>query len=212
MKLEDAGYVLAVAAAYDNRPPSEAMATTWAFDLGDITRDDAVEAVREHYRAHPDTWIKPGHVVEILKSSRKTAVSQSSRLEFELLRSIDPDAPDYDEQVQAALQRARSAPAEGAAIPAQQRALAPRPVTPEERVEAARRGKELASQFIAEATPYRLDPVDAPAVPENLRRAREAALAHRAHQRRLDPDRLGRAGGQVMTGILQAQQARKASS
>jgi len=78
------------------------------------------------------------------------------------------------------------------------------PLTPEERAAAVRRGKAACEAAIAEANPYRLDPTDAPEIPENLRKAREAAIAHRARQRRrTDPDGLGRAGGLLLSQINQ---------
>lgn len=204
----EAVYVLAVCASYDGRKPSTVDAQTWAYELKNVDRDAAVDAVREFYRINPDGRIKPGHVLDILKTARKDAVSQSSRLEFELLRSIDPDAPDYNQRVQEALHKARSAPAENpAAIPARN-ALPGQKMPPEARAERGRRGNGLVREALAKATPFRMGREDAPEVPEDLRKAREVAVEHRAGQAYRDKNlRLGRAGAEAMQQINQARKA-----
>lgn len=198
----EAVHVLAVCASYDGRKPSTVDAQTWAYELKSVERDAAVDAVREFYRVNPDGRIKPGHVLDILKTARKDAVSQSSRLEFELLRSIDPEAPDYDQRVQEALLKARSAPAENpAAIPARN-ALPGHQISAEDRAVRARRGNDRIRDALAKATPFRIGREDAPEVPENLRKAREVATQYRAGQAYRDKSmKLGRPGAELLKQI-----------
>jgi hypothetical protein len=68
------------------------------------------------------------------------------------------------------------------------------------------RGAALVRQALAEATPFRAHREERD-VPENLRKAREAAAEYKAAKRRGDPEKLGRAGGQLMTQINQARKA-----
>ena len=69
-----------------------------------------------------------------------------------------------------------------------------------DRSERIARGMAKVRQALAEATPFRQDPAEAD-VPDNLRRAREAAAEYKAARRRGDPEQLGRTGGQLMTQI-----------
>lgn len=78
----------------------------------------------------------------------------------------------------------------------------------EDRAERIACGAALVREALAKATPYRLEREDAPDIPENLRRAREAAVAHRARQRRQsDPSSLARTAGEALTQIHRARKA-----
>lgn len=182
MKPNEAMHVLAVCASYDNRVPSQATATAWAYDLADIGRDEAVAAVREHYRNRPDTWIKPGHVVDLVKARRRLGLQNVSRVEAAAIAEIDPDDPRYTEKVQRALADARQAAASGQVeIPAH--VLPAREETAEERRERARRGAALAR---AELEKHRTEsePEIEEGVSETLQRAREAARQYKADRDR----------------------------
>jgi hypothetical protein len=75
----------------------------------------------------------------------------------------------------------------------------------EARIERNRRGADLVRAALAEATPFRQGRDDSEAIPENLRKAREAAVDYRAGEQRRDNSmKLGRAGGELMTQINQA--------
>lgn len=78
----------------------------------------------------------------------------------------------------------------------------------EARIERNRRGADLVRQALAEATPFRQGRDDSEAIPDNLRKAREAAVDYRAGQKRRDNSmKLGRAGGQLLSQINQARRA-----
>jgi hypothetical protein len=65
--------LLKLAAAYDNRQPSQMQATVWAADLSDagVLPVDAAQAIRQHYRDRPDVYLKPGHVIAIAGEMRR---------------------------------------------------------------------------------------------------------------------------------------------
>jgi hypothetical protein len=202
MKYDDAKFVLAVAASYDNRAPSQAVATAWAFDLGDIARDDAVAAVRGHYKANPDTWIKPGHVVEIVKHARSAGLARSSRIENAAIEALDPDDPEYDRKHLEAIQDARHAAAERPEVIPARIALPQGERSPEDRVERNARGAALAKAAVKPFPGAVRE--DAPDIPENLRKAREAAVDYRADQARRDSAlKLGATGGRLLSQINQ---------
>lgn len=72
----------------------------------------------------------------------------------------------------------------------------------EDRSERISRGMAKVRAALAEAKPYRLGREDAAEVPENLRKAREVAKAHKAGQAYRDKNlKLGAAGGQLMNDI-----------
>jgi hypothetical protein len=208
VNIEEAGYVLAVAAAYDNRPPSQAVATTWAYDLKDITQADAIDAVREHYRNNPDVWIKPGHVVEIVKRHRSKGLANASRVENAVIEALDPDDPDYLRKYQDAIQNARRIAAERPDVIPARVAVGGRVPTAEEWVEKAARGKAIVQPVLDSIAEKKVaeDPNQAD-IPENLQRAREVARQYKRERDRqaeaADRGNLGAAGGQVLSQINQ---------
>ena len=56
--------VLTFIAAVDNRSVGETTITVWGDIIGDLSRDDALQAVRSHRRHLPGVWLEPGHVAE----------------------------------------------------------------------------------------------------------------------------------------------------
>jgi hypothetical protein len=68
----------------------------------------------------------------------------------------------------------------------------------QDRIERNRRGADAARAAVKPFPGGR--PIEE-AVPENLRRAREAAAAQKAWKRRTDPDKLGRAGAELLSQI-----------
>lgn len=61
--------ILKVASAYDGRKPSELQAQVWAADLTDagVSATDAAQAIRRHYTERPDVYVKPGHVIGLMR-------------------------------------------------------------------------------------------------------------------------------------------------
>lgn len=62
MQLIDAERILRVISAIDGRTVDEEATAVWASLLDDIPAADALQAVREFFRTHPDQRINPGHV------------------------------------------------------------------------------------------------------------------------------------------------------
>lgn len=198
MNYQDAAHVLAVCAAYDNRQPSQAAAMAWAADLGDITREEAVQGVRDHYRERPDEWIKPGHVIAIVKRFRRTGLDQSHRLESVMLRDVDPDDPGA---VINTLHRARAMAAHGGAmIPTARTALgAGRYESIDGQADRNRRGRAAVDAILAEHTarwprPDGREPAELTASERTIAAARERARAEKSRRHSpSDPMALGAA-------------------
>lgn len=98
MNLADANYVLAAAAAYDNRTPSNEQAIAWSYALGQhkITREEALRGVIAHFSQPVDGeahYLEPGHVIWQVKLERRRGLDHSARLEQQMLRDVDPDDP-----------------------------------------------------------------------------------------------------------------------
>jgi len=181
MHPEDAKKVLACAAAYDKRKPSQAETMLWAADLGDTTLSEAVHAVREHFKTRPDVYLQVGHVIEIVKRFRRTGLDQSARLENAAITALDPDDPDYTRKYQLALQAARHRAASDATVIPGQIALPGGTV--ESRVERTRRGAALARAAVEAATAKRAADADTPPLTESERIVK-AARDRAAEERR----------------------------
>lgn len=72
MTFDEIKMLLAMAAARDNRVPSQAMVMAWQYDLSDIAFDEAQEALNRHFRspASIDEWLKPAHIRQLVKVIR----------------------------------------------------------------------------------------------------------------------------------------------
>lgn len=96
MAPDEALKILMVAAAYDGREPSELQAGLWAADLNDagIPVVDAVQAVRQHYRDRPDTYLKPGHVIaiarELIADRTRNNAAQAAIDAYDNPNTVDP--------------------------------------------------------------------------------------------------------------------------
>jgi hypothetical protein len=56
--------VLTAVAAADRRTVGRADVEVWLAVIGDVSRVDAIQAVRDHLREQPGVWIEPGHVYQ----------------------------------------------------------------------------------------------------------------------------------------------------
>lgn len=63
--------LLTLIAARDRRTIGKTDVTVWAFDIGDLDYDDACQAVADHFREQPDTWLMAGHVRRRVKKMRE---------------------------------------------------------------------------------------------------------------------------------------------
>lgn len=88
----DAAEVLAVAAIYDDREPTEVAAVEWALVLTEmgVTAHEAAAAVRVHYIENPDTRVRPGHLLPIIKAVRR---DRAERERTAAALAIEPDRP-----------------------------------------------------------------------------------------------------------------------
>lgn len=83
----DAADILTVAVIYDDREVSVAAAIEWAnaLNTANITKREAIDAVRAHYLERPDTRIRPGHLIPIVRAARLAARDQAA-----IRAAIDP--------------------------------------------------------------------------------------------------------------------------
>ncbi len=70
MTEEETAKLLTLAAMVDNRPVSEESVIVWAEVLGNVSYEDACEALREHYR-HSTAWLMPANIISIVASIKK---------------------------------------------------------------------------------------------------------------------------------------------
>jgi hypothetical protein len=64
MNRNDVIDVLTVVAAADRRTTGHADVDVWQAVVGDIPKDLALQAVRDHLREQPGVWLEPGHVYQ----------------------------------------------------------------------------------------------------------------------------------------------------
>ena len=95
MTPDDARAVLAKAAAFDNRTPSQFAAAAWAEALADTDAPlaDALAAVTVHYRESRE-WLMPVHVIEGVERIARARRATIPPVE-ELMSGIDLDHPDW---------------------------------------------------------------------------------------------------------------------
>lgn len=75
MRLSEAGDLLALISAYDNRHVSEEVSAAWYDLLGPYTLAEAKHAVKKHFFESTD-YLQPAHVVRIIKAERKARLSK----------------------------------------------------------------------------------------------------------------------------------------
>ncbi|WP_131806222.1 hypothetical protein [Mycolicibacterium conceptionense] len=96
--------VLTVVAAADRRTVGDADVDVWHAVLDDLPVELAFEAVRDHLREQPDTWIQPGHVYQRIRKLRRERDRRPSA-RYEALCDSKA-APDEDPAVTAARRKA----------------------------------------------------------------------------------------------------------
>lgn len=72
MEAREAFQLLTLASARDGRTVDAAVAQVWADDLEGISLQEALVAVREHYR-ESDKWLMPAHVIQRVREVRRGA-------------------------------------------------------------------------------------------------------------------------------------------
>ena len=82
--------LLTLAASYDNRKLGPEHVEAWALLLADLDYEDAVEALKNHYRTS-DKWMMPAHVVQGVKALEADRERRRSRIP-----AIAPTKPAQD--------------------------------------------------------------------------------------------------------------------
>ncbi|MFV8049921.1 hypothetical protein [Mycobacterium sp. 48b] len=139
MNRNDVIDVLTAIAAADRRTIGQADVEIWQAVIGELPVGVALEAVRDHLRHQPDTWIQPGHVYQ---RARKILAERAQNAlptpEYQALCDSKA-APDEDPAVTAQRRQAiaafaearehfgqpRTDPQRAADLVARQRAAAP---------------------------------------------------------------------------------------
>ncbi|MEV4670995.1 hypothetical protein AB0K34_05010 [Actinomadura sp. NPDC049382] len=85
--------LLTLIAARDRRTLGKADVTVWAFDIGDLDYDDACQAVADHFREDPDTWLMAGHVRKRVKAIREARIGPAGPGLSPIPPPADPDDP-----------------------------------------------------------------------------------------------------------------------
>jgi len=62
--------LLTLIAARDRRTVGKIDVTVWHDDIGDLDYTEAAQAVTEHFREEPDTWLMAGHIRRRVKAAR----------------------------------------------------------------------------------------------------------------------------------------------
>lgn len=75
MRLSEAGDLLALISAYDNRNMSEEVSAAWFDLLHPFTLAEAKHAVKKHFFESTD-YLQPAHVVRIIKAERKARLAR----------------------------------------------------------------------------------------------------------------------------------------
>jgi hypothetical protein len=79
MNRDDVIDVLTAVAAADRRTVGHADVDIWHGVIGDLDRDLALRAVRDHLRAHPGVWLEPGHVRQRVRAARRDELDRSDQ-------------------------------------------------------------------------------------------------------------------------------------
>jgi hypothetical protein len=80
--------VLTAVAAGDRRTVGDADVDVWQAIIGELTKDFALQAVRDHMRDQPGVWLEPGHVYQRARAIRRDQLERTSPPE------IEPKHPD----------------------------------------------------------------------------------------------------------------------
>lgn len=75
----EAGALLTIAAAFDNRKPDADAATAWAAALDGLRFHDCRDAIVAHYRASSD-WLMPQKVITEVKRIRAKRIAEAGDL------------------------------------------------------------------------------------------------------------------------------------
>ncbi|MCD1287314.1 MULTISPECIES: hypothetical protein [unclassified Brevibacterium] len=75
MRLSEAGELLALISAYDNRNTSEEVSAAWYDLLTPYTLHEAKHAAKKHFHESTD-YLMPAHIVRIIKAERRARLAK----------------------------------------------------------------------------------------------------------------------------------------
>ena len=75
MRLSEAGELIALISAYDNRRMSEEVSAAWYDLLAPYTLHEAKHAVKKHFHESTD-YLMPAHIVRIIKTERRNRLAK----------------------------------------------------------------------------------------------------------------------------------------
>jgi hypothetical protein len=78
MTRDDVIDVLSVVAAATRRTVGEMDADIWQAIIGELPKDLALQAVRDHLRDQPSVWLEPGHVYQRARAIRRDELDRSA--------------------------------------------------------------------------------------------------------------------------------------
>lgn len=96
MNRNDVIDVLTAVSAADRRTLGQADVDVWEAVIGDLPKDLALRAVRDHLREKPGIWLEPGHIYERVRAIKRDQLARESREEREArqaqleAKSIEP--------------------------------------------------------------------------------------------------------------------------
>lgn len=103
MNRDDVIDLLTVITAGDHRTVGDSDITFWLEIVGDLQKDLAMQAVRDHFRTKPGVWLEPGHIVARAREIHRDMLDRAPREPIE--NGADdyypgdakaaPDLPDY---------------------------------------------------------------------------------------------------------------------
>lgn len=112
MNIEQTSFVLAKAAAIDNRNQSDAAILAWHEIIGDLDYRDALAAVTRHRIDSPDVYLQPGHVLRLAAQVRKERQDREradeQQRELEAYAATAGPLTDRSEEIRAFVGRVRS--------------------------------------------------------------------------------------------------------
>lgn len=79
MNRDDVIDVLTAVTAADRRTVGESDIDVWQAIIGDLHRDLALRAVRDHFRDQPGVWIEPGHVYQRVRAYVRDQIEREPR-------------------------------------------------------------------------------------------------------------------------------------
>ncbi|AVO21674.1 hypothetical protein I5I01_gp69 [Mycobacterium phage MooMoo] len=92
--------VLSVVAAATRRTVGHADVEVWQGVIGDLPKDLALQAIRDHLRHKPGVWLEPGHVYEGARAIRRDQLARETAEEREA-RQAALDAKAAEDRIEA---------------------------------------------------------------------------------------------------------------